>query len=260
MTDVAIDFSRQTIVLTGGSRGIGLGIAKALARSNADLRIIADDFALAGVVANLSASSIGVISGREGDIAEPGSVTAMLSDLAKIDVLIANAGMERLTPIDDPAPDAEECFRHVINVNVIGTYLTIRAVVPKMASGGRIILTSSVWGKSAVGEFGAYVASKHAVIGLMRSLARELGPRGIRVNCVCPGWVRTDAALHSLRKMSQRSGVTEQAILDGVLNAQCLPGFQMPDDIPGLFLFLASSLAKNITGQAINIDRGEFLG
>ncbi|MEP9390478.1 SDR family NAD(P)-dependent oxidoreductase [Mesorhizobium sp. KR9-304] len=258
--DVTLDFRGQTVVLSGGSRGIGLAVAKAFVRSHADLRVLADDPTLTSVVAELATSAKGKVSGRIGDIAESGAATAMLSDIPKIDVLIANAGMERLTPIDDLSAEAEEYFRRVIAVNVIGTYLTVRAAVPKMRSESRIILTSSVWGKSAVGEFGAYIASKHAVIGLMRSLARELGPRGIRVNCVCPGWVRTEAALKSLRQMSERSGIGEADILDEVLTSQCLPGFQAPDDVPGLFVFLASSLSRNITGQAINIDRGEFLG
>jgi 3-hydroxybutyrate dehydrogenase len=102
------------------------------------------------------------------------------------------------------------------------------------------------------------VASKHATIGLTKTWAKELGPRGIRVNAVCPGWVRTAASMLSLRRMSERTGRSEQAILDQVLGAQIIGGLMEPDDVAGPYLFLASDLARNITGQSLGIDRGEL--
>jgi 3-hydroxybutyrate dehydrogenase len=93
----------------------------------------------------------------------------------------------------------------------------------------------------------------------MRVLAKELGPRGIRVNAVCPGWVRTRAALRSLTRASEKAGVSEDEMLDDILSAQALPGLMEPDDVASLYLFLASDLARNVTGQAVNIDRGEVM-
>jgi NAD(P)-dependent dehydrogenase (short-subunit alcohol dehydrogenase family) len=126
-----------------------------------------------------------------------------------------------------------------------------------MGTGGRIINTASIW--SRVGEplFSAYVASKHAIIGLTKSWAKELGPRGIRVNAVCPGWVRTDASMLSLSRISERRGQDKQAILDEIVGVQALPGLMEPPDVAGAYLFLASQLAANVTGQSLGIDRGE---
>ncbi len=254
------DFKNRVVVLTGGSRGIGLGIAQAFCRTDATLHIVAIDSGLPTAVRELSAIGQGSVTGHLCDITESAAIQDCIDGIGNIDVFIANAGIERLTPIEDLSEEAESDFRKIINVNIIGTYLSIRAAVKNMKSGASIILTSSVWGKSAAGAFGAYVASKHANIGFMRSLARELGPKGIRVNCVCPGWVETDAAMRSLNKMSARSGRPEPEILGEVIASQCLPGLQEPADIAALYLFLASSLSRNITGQAINADRGEFLG
>lgn len=128
-----------------------------------------------------------------------------------------------------------------------------------MQSGGRIILTASIWSRTAVPEFSAYVASKHADLGFMRAAAHELGPRGIRVNAVCPGWVKTEAAMLSLDNMARRWGRPEQDLLDEIVGAQVLGGLLEPTDMIPLYMFLASSGAKDITGQAYMLDRGEVM-
>src|SRR6185436_5824459 len=145
-----------------------------------------------------------------------------------------------------------------VDINVVGTYLVTRAAAGAMPDGGAIVNTASVWSRSSEAGFAAYVASKHATIGLTKTWAKELGPRGIRVNAVCPGWVRTAASMLSLRRMSERTGRSEEAILDQVLAGQILGGLMEPDDVAGPYLFLASDLARNITGQSLGIDRGEL--
>jgi NAD(P)-dependent dehydrogenase (short-subunit alcohol dehydrogenase family) len=127
-----------------------------------------------------------------------------------------------------------------------------------MPRGTAIVNTASVWSRSSEAGFSAYVASKHATIGLTKTWAKELGPRGIRVNAVCPGWVRTVASLRSLTRMSERSSLPEQAILDQVLAGQIFGGLMEPDDVAGPYLFLASDLALSITGQSLGVDRGEM--
>jgi len=146
-----------------------------------------------------------------------------------------------------------------IEINVIGTYYVTREAVPLMAPGGSIVLTSSVWGKTGAAGFSAYVTSKHANLGFMRTLAKELGAKGIRVNAVCPGWVRTRAALRSLEEVAARAGVSADAMLDDILAAQALPGLMEPGDVASLYLFLASDHAASVTGQAYNVDRGEVM-
>ena len=147
----------------------------------------------------------------------------------------------------------------IIEINVLGTWYVTREAVPLMGPGGSLVLTSSVWGKTGAAGFSAYVASKHANIGLMRTLAKELGPKGIRVNAVCPGWVRTRGALRSLKEVSVRAGASEDDMLGDILSAQALPGLMEPEDVAGLYLFLASEHAASVTGQAYNVDRGEVM-
>ena len=135
------------------------------------------------------------------------------------------------TPVSDPTTEADEYFRRIIEINVIGTFAVTRALLPKIPDGGRIINTSSIWGKTGVAEYSAYCASKHAIIGLTRSLAQELGPRNISVNAVCPGWVRTDASLRSLRHMAAAENRPEAELLDEFVSAQALDGLMQPQDM-----------------------------
>jgi len=93
----------------------------------------------------------------------------------------------------------------------------------------------------------------------MRSLAQELAVKEITVNAVCPGWVRTDGAMRSLKQMAQRDGRSEDKLLDEITSAQALPGLMEPDDLASTYLFLASAAASNITGQTLNVDRGELM-
>jgi 3-hydroxybutyrate dehydrogenase len=141
----------------------------------------------------------------------------------------------------------------------MGTYYVTRDALPKMHKGGRIIVTSSMWGKTAVAEFSAYCTSKHANIGFMRSLAQELAPRGISVNAVCPGWVRTKASMRSLAAMAERENRSEDELLAEIVGAQAIGGLMEPEDMVATYLFLASAAADNITGQAFTVDRGEIM-
>ena len=99
--------------------------------------------------------------------------------------------------------------------------------------------------------------SKHAVIGLTKTWAKELGPRGIRVNAICPGWVRTEASMRSLSIMARRRKLDEQQLLASIVGGQALGGLMEPEDMAETYLFLASNHARNITGQSVGVDRGE---
>jgi NAD(P)-dependent dehydrogenase (short-subunit alcohol dehydrogenase family) len=257
MGGVVFDFSGKSVLVTGASRGIGYGIAEGFARAGADLTIPADDAPVETAAAKLAALAGRPVKALRCDIADREAVRRAFGALPRIDVLINNAGLERITPIDEPGAAVEAVFRRIVDINVMGTYFVTRDALPKIPRGGRIIFTSSIWSRTSAAEFGAYVATKHAVLGFMRTLAKELGPRGIGVNAVGPGWVRTDASMLSLRRMSERGGRSEQSILDDLSNAQSLPGLMQPADIAELYLFLASDAARNITGQAYGIDRGE---
>lgn len=252
-------FAGKRVLVTGASRGIGYGIAEAFAAAGADLAILADDPKVDEAAARLAAAHGRPVAAHLCDITQPDAVARAVGGLGRLDVLVNNAGLERITPLLDDQPATVSMFRRILDINVTGSFLVTRAAVPNMGEGGRVIFTASVWGKSAVAEFSAYCASKHAVIGLTRSLAHELAPRGITVNAVCPGWVRTEASLRSLKVMSERAGRSEQSMLDDILAGQVLGGLMEPADVAPLYLFLASEAAASITGQSYGIDRGEVM-
>ena len=246
-----MNFSGKTVVITGASRGIGLGIAKGFAAAGATLHLLADDAQVTAAAGGLGAAGYVV------DITDAAAVASCFAALPPVDVLINNAGLERLTPLDDMSAAATATFRRIIEVNVTGTYLVTRVAVPKMPPGSRIISTSSVWGRVGEPLFGAYVASKHAIIGLTKCWAKELGPRGINVNAVAPGWVETESALRSLAFMAARRALPEDVLLEEILAGQALPGLMQPEDMAGVYMFLASPYAANVTGQTLGADRGE---
>ncbi|BCK75307.1 oxidoreductase [Acetobacter aceti NRIC 0242] len=249
---MTMDFSKKSVFITGASRGIGLGVAQAFARAGASLTLLADDDAIFDVAASLNAKAV------KADIGNASAITEGLWDHGPIDVLVNNAGLERLTPLESQDAETVAMFERIIHTNVVGTYHVTRLVRPLMRAGGTIINTASIWGRVAEPLFGAYVASKHAIIGLTKTWAMELGAQGIRVNAVAPGWVRTEAAMRSLATMSERSGQSEEDSLNAIIAAQALPGLMAASDVADTYLFLASPHAASITGQTIQIDRGEY--
>jgi 3-hydroxybutyrate dehydrogenase len=253
------DFRGRRVLVTGASHGIGCAVAMAFARCGATLVILSSTADILGSAERIRDKTGVDVTARICDIADRAAVRSALRDLDRIDVLVNNAGLELMTPIAEEGSTVEETFARIIEINVVGTYYVTRAALPLMPAGSSIVITSSVWGKSAAAGFAAYVASKHANIGFMRVLAKEVGARGIRVNAVCPGWVRTRAAMRSLKEVSARADMSEDAMLDEILGAQALPGLMEPDDVVDLYLFLASDHARNMTGQAINVDRGELM-
>lgn len=245
------DLSGKQVVITGASRGIGLGVARGFAAAGARLTLIADD---PGTIT--TAQAIGA-QGAIADITDPAAIDAALAQLGHIDVLVNNAGLERLTPVGEGGDEVEAVFRRIIEINIIGTQLVTRRALRKMDRGGAIVNTASIWGRVAEPLFGAYVASKHAVIGLTKTWAKELGPRGIRVNAICPGWVRTEASMLSLKRMAERRKESEDDLLAEITGGQALPGLMEPEDMAAAYLFLASDAARNVTGQSLGVDRGE---
>jgi 3-hydroxybutyrate dehydrogenase len=242
----------QRVLVTGASRGIGLGVARAFVEAGATVWALAEDDAVVD-----AASKIGA-TGLRADVTDAAAVATALGCVGCLDVLVNNAGLERITPADDASPEALALFRRILDINVTGMAIVTARALGAMGEGARIVNTASIWGRVGEPLFAAYVASKHAVIGITKTWAKELGPRGIRVNAVAPGWVRTEAAVRSVRVLAARTGTSEGAIIAGVEAAQPLGGGLMePEDIAGAYLFLGSAASANITGQTLGIDRGE---
>lgn len=247
MGRAAFDFAGESVLVTGASRGIGYAVARGFAQAGAEVTILSSGSGIHQAAARIAEETGRACAALECDITDSAAVKSAL------------AGLERITPLLDADDAVEETFRRITDINTNGTFYVTRHAVPKMAQGGRIILTASIWSRVVVAEFSAYIASKHANLGFTRVMAKELGPQGIRVNAVCPGWVRTEAAMLSLKTMSQRTGRSEEDLLAEITGAQVLPGLLEPDDMVPLYLFLASDAARDITGQAMMLDRGEVM-
>lgn len=259
MGRIRYDFSGEHVLVTGASRGIGRAVAEGFAAAGADVTILSSGSGIHEAARDMSARFGRKVAALECDITDSAAVKAALTPLGRIDVLVNNAGLERITPLLAEEDAVEDTFRRITDINTNGTFYVTRHAVPHMAEGGRILVTASIWSRVAVPEFAAYIASKHANLGFTRVMAKELGPRGIRVNAVCPGWVRTEAAMLSLKNMSQRTGRSEADLLAEIVDAQVLPGLLEPADLAAPYLFLASDGAKDMTGQALMLDRGEVM-
>ena len=252
----------KVVLITGAAGGIGRALAAAFAREGARL-VLLDRVAapLQALAAQLT--PVTEVTPRVCDLNDDSAVAQLADSLrathGRVDVLLNNAGAEYPTPLADPAPDAMARWASLLDNNVSSMVRLTRALLPLLPAGGSIINQSSIWGRSAVADFSAYVASKHAVIGLTRALAWELAPRGLRVNAVCPGWIRTDAALASLQAMATREGRPVHEMERELLARQAIPRWLEPADIAGVYLFLASEDARSLTGQSLVASHGEVM-
>ncbi len=252
----------KTVVLTGAAGGIGQGLARAFAKQGARLLLVdlveAPLLTLADSLRPLSEIHTCVC-----DLTDEAAVHQMASWLQArsfgVDVLINNAGVEYPTPLAADAPDAMTRWASLLDTNVVSMVRLTRALLPLMHAGTSIINQSSIWGRTGVADFSAYVASKHAIIGVTRSLAFELAGRNIRVNAVCPGWIRTEAAMRSLASMAQQRGCAEEQVEHELLSQQAVRTMLTPNDIAGVYLFLASVDAAPLTGQSIVVSNGEVM-
>lgn len=252
----------RVALVTGGAGGIGSGCGRALARSG--MTVVLTDLdgdrvtSAARAVADAvdGATVVGLIHDVTDQSSSMSVVAEVLERFGSVDVLVNNAGVgPRPAPVQDLEPRE---FDRVMDVNVRGVFLVTRAVVPTMlaARSGRIINMSSVMGQSADRNVVAYVASKHAVIGMTRALAMELAPSGITVNAVCPGVVETDLHTAVVQAFSAGSGTSVEEAWDSFRARIPLGRFQTADDLGAAVAFLAGDGAANITGTQLGVDGG----
>ncbi|KRC51989.1 hypothetical protein ASE16_02680 [Leifsonia sp. Root227] len=245
----ALDLTGRVIVITGGSRGMGLSMVKAAQSAGAEVVVVArDKDRLAGVVADASAAGA-TIRGIAGDITDDRERDALFEQIVaqygKIDGLVNNAGITKVGPsVDYELAD----LRRILETNVTAVFACSQAAARVMPDGGSIVNTASLSSFIGQPERAAYVASKTAVLGLTRSLAVEWGPIGIRVNAIAPGYVETDLTADLLRR-----GVLDRSVIEG---RTPLRRFGAPNDVVGATLFLLSDLSSFVTGATLSIDGG----
>ena len=254
-----LDFTNKSVLVTGASSGIGFAVARGFAQCGAKLIVLAQNeeiFSAAGSIAKETGHDVKPL---QCDIADRDAVARTVSALSHIDVLINNAGIERVTPMEETGEKMERDFRDVMDVNLLGSLYVTREAIRLMPDGGKIVFTASTWSKTAFAQMNGYCASKHAVLGFARALAYDLGPRRINVNCICPGWVKTNQSFSSVREISKRTGTSMEDITQDLLKKQAIEGLLEPDDMVNGYLFLSSDLARDITGQSLHVDRGEVM-
>jgi 3-hydroxybutyrate dehydrogenase len=243
---VSFDINGSRVLIVGASSGLGYVLAREFASADASVTIVAEVPEVNDAARALTEECGRPVRGILCDITDRAAVSVMAEDVGEIDVLVNNAAFTVETPIADDSDEAARLFERTLAVNVTGLYWVTQAFVKQMGDGGRIIFTSSLWGKTAGSDFSAYVASKHALIGLVRTLARELGPRGISVNAVCPHAIKTELSI-----------LAPPDVIEKATSVMWLrPGLLSPEHIAGTYLFLASPAASEITGQALSVDRG----
>jgi 3-oxoacyl-[acyl-carrier protein] reductase len=241
----------RTALVTGGSRGIGRGIALAFAREGADLAL---NFRRDREAAESTAREIHALGRRceifQADVADPAAIDAMFTGIdqafAGLDVVVANSGVASRTA--SVAETEIDYWKRVIDVDLNGVFYTCRAAVPRLKPAGSVIVISSI-GADICAPFGApYYVAKAGANALTKVLAKELAPQKKRVNCIAPGLIATDMG-HRL------VAATGKAMVDAIP----LRRMGEPEDVAAAAVFLASDEASFITGKILRVDGGAYM-
>ena len=246
-------------LITGGAQGIGLAVARAYLQQGADV-VLADlnEAALHAATQDLAGGER--VTAHALDVADADAVERLADAAGEIDVVVANAGILVLRPALDLDVAS---WRRVLDVNLTGAFLTTTALARRMRAAGRpgrIILTSSLFGRRGGAENAAYSASKFGIIGFAECLAAELAPAGILVNCVCPGQIDTEMMRALFATRAQGDPARAEALRRGFVGRIPAGELGRLEDLAGTYVWLASGLSNYVTGQAIVVDGGWQVG
>lgn len=252
----------KSAVVSGSTSGIGLGVARALAAQGVDVMLngFGDPDEIRALREGLAAE-FGVRVGYNGaDMSRPAEIRDLIADatesFGKVDILVNNAGIQHVAPVEE---FPEEKWEQVIAINLSAVFYGTRYVLPQMKQRdwGRIINIASVHGLVASVNKSAYVAAKHGVIGLTRTVALETAETGVTCNAICPGWVLTPLVQKQIDALAERKGLSNEAAGRELLGEkQPSKRFVTPAQLGELAVFLCSEAASNMRGAALNMDGG----
>ena len=252
----------KTALVTGSTSGIGLGIARAYAAQGAN--VVLNGFGDAAEIEKIRAqmaSDHGVTVRYDGaDMSRPDAIESMMGNANEIfggiDILVNNAGIQHVAPVDE-FPVAK--WDQILAINLSASFHTIRLALPRMKAKkwGRIVNVASAHALVASPYKSAYVAAKHGIAGLTKTVALEVAQQGITMNAICPGYVWTPLVEKQIPDTAKARGLTEERVINDVLlHAQPTRKFVQVAEIAALALFLASDAGASVTGAVIPVDGG----
>lgn len=252
----------KTAIVTGSTSGIGQGMALALAQAGCNVMLngLGDAAAIEAERAKMEKDTGSKIAFNGADMTKPEQIEAMIKEtkakFGSVDIIVNNAGVQHVAPVDEFPP---EKWDQIIAINLTSAFHMTRLAVPYMkeAGWGRIVNLASAHALVASPFKGAYVAAKHGLAGLTKTVALELAEKSITCNAICPGYVKTPLVDKQIGDQAKARGISEEEVVKNViLGAQPTKQFTTVEDVGALCVFLCSDSAKNITGAILPIDGG----
>lgn len=238
--------SKKTAIVTGSSRGIGKAIAIELLNQGYHVYICSRTLKdLKDTCSNIS--HFGKAEYFQLDIADKSQLNKFLGEWkTPLNVLVNNAGICGIEKLEEDIG----LWDDILNLNLNGVYFLTKGLLKWISGGGSIVNISSQLGMEGRSGFGAYCATKHAILGLTKCWAKELGEKGITVNAICPGWVKTEMAMADVKEMAQNRSISEEEMYREITKDLDLKRFIEPEEIAYLVAFLVSEQGRGITGQS----------